>query len=328
MEITFKIVFFVTLAITLIILWKWYWRLQIMYNSSILSLYTPDTFPIPETLKEQYNNTVSYGKKVMSKSGIIITALVRDVAHKLPEITQKAERMGSLFGDYRILIVENDSSDGTREKLLEWHFKNPRVTILGCGYNVDECHMSKMPKTDGHGVDRIRIEKMVKLRNIYLEEIKRSDPYRFQYVAMWDMDLLGSIYFDGVQHTIGYMDKNPDVDVVCAYGIYRWGILTLFYDTYALLHKGEQFHIDMKTAHDIRKGLWEAKYDRGEDPVEVDSCFSGFALYRTSSLLDEDVLYDMSGEDNLECEHVRLNIKIKGKKVVNPSMINFVLLND
>jgi hypothetical protein len=69
-------------------------------------------------------------------------------------------------------------------------------------------------------------------------------------------------------------------------------------------------------------------HKRGDEPFEVDSCFSGFAIYRTSSLLDPSVRYDMSGPDNIECEHVRLNTKIKGKKIVNPSMINFVLLNE
>jgi hypothetical protein len=168
---------------------------------------------------------------------------------------------------------------------------------------------------------------MVTLRNIYLDEIKRN--YReWDYVAMWDLDAVGTVYLDGVCHTIGELDSHPDVDAVCAYGIYRWGVLTLFYDTYALLHKDEVFHIEMKTVHDIRKGLWEAKYARGEGMAEVDSCFSGFAIYRTEALLPDSVRYDMSPPGNLECEHVRLNIKLKGRKMINPSMINFVLLND
>ena len=303
-----------------------------MYNSSVLSLYTPDTFPIPEDLKKEYNKILRIGLENIGSQRVIITALIRDVAHKLTEIKQKAERVGNLFYDYRILIVENDSTDGTREGLLQWVRENPKVVILGCGYNVKECKIPKSPKTDGHGVDRTRIEKMTRLRNIYLEEIKKNysgvESNAWNYTIMWDLDMVGSIYLDGIIHSIGYMTLKRDVDVMCAYGIYRWGFLTLFYDTYALLHKGEQFHIDMKTIHDIRKGLWEAKYDRGEKPVEVDSCFSGVAIYRTLSLLPESVIYDMSPSTNLECEHVRLNIKISGKKMINPSMINFVLLND
>lgn len=321
-------VFFVTLITLLLVLWSCYWRLQVMYNSSILSLYTPDTFPVNPQYRTQHDEMVSLGEKMVRKRRIVIATMVRDVYAKLPQIRKKAESVGGMFGDYRILVVENDSKDGTRKGLLDWARTNPRVVVLGCGINAPECSLPKATtKTEGHHVDRPRIEKMVKLRNIYLDEIKKS--YRdWDYVAMWDLDAVGTVYLDGIAHTIGVMESEPDVSVVCAYGIYRWGIFTLFYDTYALLHPGEQFHIDLKTIHDIRKGVWEAKYQRGDPPVEVDSCFSGFAIYRTSSLLPTDVIYDMSPPDNLECEHVRLNTKIRGIKLLNPSMTNFVLLND
>jgi hypothetical protein len=324
-----KILFFLTLFIFVLVVWKWYWKIQLMYNSSIVSIYTPDSFTIPENLKEKYYSSVSSGFNSSKLKKVVFAALVRDVEERLPQIEKKVEKMGKIFKDYRVLIVENDSKDGTRKYLLNWAKRNPKITILGCGYNENKCSIKKASeKTEGHGVDRIRIKKMVDLRNIYLTEIKENSELRdYDYAIFWDLDAIGAVYLDGVAHTINYLDQKPSVDVVCAYGIYRWGLLTLFYDTYALLHKGEKFHIDMKTAHDIRKGLWETKYDRGEDPVEVDSCFSGFSIYRIDSLLPDNVIYDMSPENNLECEHVRLNMKIKGKKVINPSMIHLLLEN-
>lgn len=325
--VSHTILFGAALACLGFVILKYYWKIQMMYNSSILSFYTPDTFPI--TNEEEYERMSDNGERYASSQKVIITSLLRDVASRLPEIKRKAERVGGLFKDYRILIVENDSTDGTREELLAWSRENPKVTILGCGYNAAECKLPKMPKTEGHHVDRPRIQKMVTLRNIYLDEIKRNYPAsEWPYTIMWDLDMIGSIYLDGICHTMGLLEDQPLVDVVCAYGIYRWGFTTLFYDTYALLHLGEKFHINDKTIHDIKKGWWEAKYQRGDSPFEVDSCFSGFAIYRTAELSSDGVTYDMSGPDNLECEHVRLNKKIKGRKVVNPSMINFVLLND
>ncbi len=321
------ILFLTAAAMLSVLISKYYWRLQMMYNTSALSFFTPDTFPIKESNLRTYNKMSAAGEIEMKNKRVIITSLVRDVADRLPEIKRKAEKVGSLFKDYRILIVENDSKDGTRELLLDWAKANNKVTILGCGYNVEKCSLPKMPKTIGHGVDRPRIEKMVKLRNIYLDEIKNRYT-DWDYMIMWDLDMISSIYLDGIANTMGWLAKDSTINVVCAYGIYRWGMLTLFYDTYALLHVGEKFHIDDKKIHDIKKGFWQASYQRGDLPFAVDSCFSGFAIYRTSSILDESVIYDMSGPENLECEHVRLNMKIKGKKVVNPSMINFVLLND
>jgi len=297
-----------------------------MYNSSILSFYTPDSFPV--TNEDEYDRLVAIGDEYTKTKTVIITALVRDVATRIPDIQKKVERVAEMFKDYKVLIVENDSSDDTRQRLLDWSKRNPKVTVLGCGYNVDKCVIPKSPKTDGHGVDRPRIEKMTKIRNIYLDEIKKNYSVGWDWVVMWDLDMVGSVYLDGISHTMGYLSEHDEVSVACAYGIYRWGALTLFYDTYALLHLDEEFHIDMKTIHDIRKGWWEAKYQRGDQPFEVDSCFSGFAIYRTKDILDDTVRYDMSPPSNLECEHVRLNKKIKGRKIVNPSMINLVLLND
>jgi len=309
-------------------LWKWYWTVQITYNPAAISLYTPETFTFETDEEEKrYDAMVDLGIDDASSKRVVIASLVRDVERSLPEIIKKAESVGKMFKDYVVLVVENDSKDKTRELLLRWAVKNPKVTILGCGVNVNECHMPKAPKTDGHYVDRTRIQKMVDLRNVYLDYIKEHY-LDFDYTMMWDLDMIGSVYLDGIQHSLGYLSQHPDVDVVCSYGIYHWAFFTLFYDTYALLHRNETFHIDHKTIHDIRKGMWEAKYSRGNQPIEVDSCFSGFAIYRTASLADDAVRYDMSGPDNLECEHVRLNKKIGGKKVVNPSMINLVLLNE
>ena len=328
MYATQTIVFWACLVILVVMLWKWYWTVQITYNPAAISLYTPESFAFESEAEEkEYDALVNLGIKDARQRKVVIASLVRDVEDRLPEIIKKAESVGRMFKDYTILIVENDSKDQTRQLLLEWAAKNPRVKILGCGVNAKECSLPKAPKTDGHYVDRTRIQKMVDLRNIYLDHIKThySD---YDYTVMWDLDMIGSVYLDGIQHSLGYLAHHPDVDVVCSYGIYHWAFFTLFYDTYALLHRDETFHIDHKTIHDIRKGMWEAKYSRGNPPVQVDSCFSGFAIYRTPSFMDSDIKYDMSPPDNLECEHVRLNKKIKGKKVVNPSMINLVLLND
>ncbi len=296
-----------------------------MYNSSALSLYTPDTFPISLENKERYDDMANLGEEVVRDRTIVICALLRDVKNKLPEIEKRAEKLGNIFKDYRILIVENDSSDGTRDELLKWSMRNPRVVILGCGYNVKECSIkSAKSKTEGHSVYRSRIEKMTKLRNIYLDEVKRNYS-NFDFMAVWDLDIIGTVYLDGVMNSMGFMETYPRIDAICAYGIYRWGALKLYYDTYAHIEKGDRFHIDLKTVHDLKKGLG-VQYQRGDLPVDVISCFSGFTLYRISSF-GSNVVYDMSPPDNLECEHVRLNRKLN-TVVMNPSMIHFVLLNE
>lgn len=321
-----RTIFFIVLIITVILILKYYWKIQLMYNSAGISLYTPESFTISDSKKIAHKENVKRGFTVAKTKKVVFAALLRDKEDRIPEIRKKVERMGKMFADYRVLIVENDSSDNTRDVLLQWTKENKRVTILGCGYNAKQCSVaSATTKTDGHGVDRSRIDKMSILRNIYLDEISKNY-YNYDYAIIWDLDSIGSVYLDGVAHSMDYLDKNKTVDLVCAYGIYNYGLFTFFYDTFAFSLKGESTHINMKMPHDIRTGLWEVKYNRGDDPVEVDSCFSGFSIYRVGSL--SDARHELAPKDNIECEHVVLNRKLKGKKVMNPSMINVILEND
>lgn len=302
--------------------WQYYWKLQLIYNGSILSTKTPESFTLENP--ERAHVLETHGWNVMRHSRVVFATLLRDVEERLPTIEKKVERMGRLFRDYRVIVVENDSTDQTRPLLLDWARRNPRVTILGCGVNQPECHLN-LTKTEGHSVTQNRIEKMCTLRNIYLQEIR--DLYAsWDWAIVWDLDAIATVYHDGVAHSFGYLLEHPEVSAICATGIYRWaGVVSLFYDTYAYLYKGESFHIKDKIEHDLRKGIRPPS--RGEEPFEVDSCFSGFTIYRIRALTSPRVKYQMSSDDSLECEHVSLSRSLPGKKVLNPSMLHLLLHN-
>jgi len=331
-----KAFFIVVLIVVIFVIYKCYWRVQVMYNSDLYSLYTPKhVFPVVRAKEIEHEYLTNKGFEIAKTKRIVICGLLRDAANKIREIRKKIESVGKLFADYRVIIVENDSSDNTRQKLLQWTRHNPKVTILGCGVNATRCSLPKSKKkTEGHLVDAPRIEKMARLRNIYLDHIKEDvSLQKYDYMAVWDMDIVGTVYLDGVSNTIAQFSRLPDAAAICAYGIYRWGLFELYYDTYAHIDEGDTFHIDLKSVHDIKKGLM-TKYSRGEDPARVISCFSGFTIYRMSGVLPKSVYYDTTppSENNLECEHVRLHRKIQSnnslKVYLNPSMINLVLVND
>lgn len=336
-----KVLFFVTLLITAVMIWKYSWKVQLMYNSSVTSIYTPTTFPVLRNAESKLQHSFIEGKKIAADEGVIFTGLLRDSADAIPAIKKKVELIGSNFARYKVLIVENNSSDNTRELLLQWVRENPRVTILGCGINKGKCDIkgSAAKATNGHSVYHSRIEKMVNLRNIYLDHI-RSHPEEFhtglyKYTAIWDLDTIGVVYLDGIFDTIYQLSQpeNNDLSAVCAHGIYRWlGSVPLYYDTYAHLDHSDEFHIDSKLQHDIKTGLINGMHVRGEPMSRVKSCFSGFTIYKTRDLMAPNVEYNMTPNAgkpgaNLECEHVRLNATLPGKMALNPSMINLVLLN-
>jgi hypothetical protein len=336
-------VFSIILVVLALLIYMYSWKISLMFNSGGISLYTPDSFPIRDGKENDVKKIFVQGLRYAKSSSIIISGMLRDASKSVPTIIRKVEMLGEKFGKYKVLIVENDSKDNTRALLLDWASRNPRVTILGCGINTSECKMGTQP-TIGHGVNRRRIQKMVTLRNIILDHIRGSsdsdddqtDPLSsYAYTAIWDLDTIGSVYIDGVMNTIYHLEQssNAGVDAVCANGIYRWvGSIPIYYDTYAHLDHGDKFHISTKYLHDVKKGLTQGTRQRGDDLVDVKSCFSGFTIYRTSGLLAPGVEYDMSPEngsdDNLECEHVRLHAKLKGSVRLNPSMVNLVVLNE
>jgi hypothetical protein len=319
-------IFLVGLMLFIFIFWKYYWKAQLLFNRSSMSLYTPSSFQISSGTEHEIDMREIAGASHAKNSRVVIISMLRDAEKRMPLIKQKVEAIGNLFRKYHVLIVENDSTDKTRDLLLQWTKQNPSITILGCGHNAATCKLS-FEKTEGHGVDRNRIEKMTKLRNIYLEELKKnySD---CDYAIIADFDIIGTTYLDGIANTMSHFEEDVNLSAICAYGIYEWAFMNIYYDTYAHQDVGEgDFHIDLKTAHDIRKGL-SIKHSRGEPLVDVKSCFSGFTIYRVAALLPANVKYDMSSEENLECEHSRMHKYIKGRIAMNPSMINLVLRNE
>lgn len=362
-----------------------YWNIRRVFNPLLLeNTFTPSTHTIHTSLRKKFEGMLARGIKEASQSKVVIAGMLRDVAPRVKDVIKKTEGVGRLFKDYTIIVVENDSSDGTRDLLLEWTRMNPKVKILGCGVNVKECKLPKTPKTEGHPINRSRMDKMTLLRNIYLDYIKQN-LQDYDYAIFWDLDAISVAYHDGILNTIGQLQKNqevieatkemerkkamhtisskprldlwntsyrgsvfgtksldlplrndvapnlppdPDeerVDAVCAYGIYEWPGFSIFYDTFAYEEKDDPNNIDYKYIHDIKSGVM--KMGRGEPLVEVNSCFSGFAIYRVKPLLEESVRYGYSPSNNIVCEHTTLHNTLKGKKTINPSLINVMFDN-
>lgn len=299
--------------------WSGTRSLNLMFNSSMISLFTPsEVFPFQN--RQEMNKRIADGMKRMPNMRLVVCGMVRDVEESIPHMIRKVTKTVAHFADARILIVENDSTDRTRPLLLEWAKRDPRVFILGCGVNAPACSM-KFPPTIGHAIDRRRIEKMCFLRNIYLRALRgegefASDPRfadlrNFDLTAMWDLDILGSVYLDGLAAAVSEMATDPRKGVLCSHGIFHLGLgLTNYFDIYATLLKGEHYRKDLEALHFIKTAPAIAR-KVGDDSFEVESCFGGFTLYRTDVLLPSNIVYDMSPESwNLECEHTRLHAKI------------------
>jgi len=288
----------------------------------ILYFYWSNPYPIlPEIIEN--------GHVEISSACVVFAGLIRDNEKCVPKIRKFLEGLGESFQDYRVLIVENDSKDNTREKLLEWQKQNPKITILGCGVNVERCCMNlKATETKNHGSKRI--SKMAQLRNIYLDYV--NEHYReWDYLVVNDLDLVGDLSTNGWVSTFGYLRKDPTLSAVSAYGYYDLWFKKIFYDDFAFVPIGSPMEVpnhkdlSFKIKEKIEMECCSLETKRYLVPVR--SAFSGLTVYRISHI-PLDACYDYCRKENMKaCEHSYFN-RYLDKMVVHPGLKYRIIKNN
>ena len=157
---------------------------------------------------------------------VLICALARNVGASIEKCARRLELVGETWLEYKILVFENDSTDGTREALRAWQTRNPRVSLLECGKDAPQC---KFRHEEGYALEasnrrRTRMVQMAKYRNRYLEAAEQEHE-RFTHVLVADFDGKGSVDRDGMR---AVMERADDFDCVACNGLMH---LPPFYST-------------------------------------------------------------------------------------------------
>jgi hypothetical protein len=291
-----------------------------------------------------YLYQVKQGSQYMQTQSIAIAGLLRDGQENIPHLQKFYHQLQPFFRTSSLIIVENDSKDGTRKALLDWHEMDSSVVVL-CATappNAPECNTqdelfskeySKTPSSP-------RIQKMAMLRNVYLHYLQQGHGHDQDhdhgpdYLLVLDMDLQGQLFMDGVCHSMACMEQNPSLDAVACNGMIlspssSGGSLT-YYDSFAYVAPGEEGEwntlFDKRSHDDEVLRYTSEKYLKGNmelDPVV--SAFGGACLYRFSSLKKAKAQYSYSS-DRFVCEHTRLHKHLKNM-VVNPRMLFLIEKN-
>lgn len=259
-------------------------------------------FPASESKASEYRQRVFAGLARMRQSSVVVCGLARNVAEVLPVTLARVERLGELFADYRVILFENDSRDGTAAVLTEWSRRNPRGRVLSetlgdCVNPTARCLR--------------RAERMARYRNRYLDVVK-SEFADFTHAIVLDTDLKGGWSLDGLADTFGH----DAWDFVGSNGIIfkrlkrDWNV-PVQYDAWA-------FRLDDKMTplpvHAVNAMQWQ----RGQPLVPVTSCFGGLGVYRMPALL-------AAGYDGWDSEHVPLHQQMRqngdDRLFLNPSQI-------
>ena len=279
-------------------------------------------FPEKEFLPndDNYFNKVKMGYDIMKNKTIIISGLARDIAKNIYLNIIRMELLGNKFKDYRILIFENDSTDGTRQIIHHNSIRNNKIILINCPENPD-CKLQLLSAVHEGVKSYDRFEKMANFRNRILNEV-RSSFKNFDYLMVLDWDLTGPVSSDGIANCFYYSNW----DVMAANGIVgnllnKKGEKLNYYDSIAYVPKNkEPCNLTYIGLCLYTMKTWKLKFNRGDPPILVNSAFSGCALYKISSILNPQIKY--TGE---HCEHVTFHASMRNagydKIFINPSLI-------
>ncbi|MVF13940.1 hypothetical protein FT643_17510 [Ketobacter sp. MCCC 1A13808] len=248
-------------------------------------------------------------------ANILICGVVRDCERHISNDIDLLSNAFSPEDTLHWLFIESDSSDNTIEELerLKNYYQNFIFYSLG---NL-------------RGDISSRTQRIARCRNHYLDLIRSGDyqDYNFKYIVIAD--------FDGINNritkaAITSCENRSDWDVCTANQSNR------YYDIWALRHPAwspmdchEQFKSLQKIGYRPYKAYYLAiaskmtKISKESEWIQVESAFSGFALYKPHTLMNAS--YEgvtEQGEDL--CEHVALHSKItaSGYKIyINPQLI-------
>jgi len=261
---------------------------------------TPDclpdnALPVDPEFAGLYVDVTCEGALLAARRKVCFVGLARDIAGILPASIERIEKTARHFSDWAAVVVENDSTDGTKGYLEAWATERRDHVVV---------EMSDNGKPHLHGFEPERTVAMAGYRNQCQELVRRhfSDA---DYVIVVDLDAWGGWSTHGVINGIGWHERLPDAGCMAStslfkHAAYRVGKESVWchYDNWAYRCYGWA----------RRFGPWFTFWlpPPGHPPLEVNSAFGGLGIYKTAAYLAS----EYSGED---CEHVPFHARMKEK---------------
>ena len=251
---------------------------------------------------------------------IAICSIVRNARPGLVRNVPVIQSLCSLFKDYRVVIFENDSTDGTDRFLEEWAEKDPKVHV-----SCRKLGVRTIPRAEDVTCNpffsKWRNEKMSGFRNQYLEYVESMDMTP-DFLVVVDLDV-AQLYLDGI---LSSFTDAVDWDVVTSYGYSLSPKLSRrYHDTYALVEYGCE---DIpQTEESIVNASYRFAKVKPTDPwIRVFSAFGGLAIYRYPCIRGLRYMSLDNADPRVACraEHYSIYYQMKqrgfDRVYINPAM--------
>lgn len=253
---------------------------------------------------------------------VVFAGCARNCSNFLQKVLENIEFYSSFFSESYIVIVENGSTDRTKEILKD--NKNKKNIFLF------EDDLNKLP---------YRGQRLEKARNLIIETIKKNkNLFSCDLFIMLDLDDIGTYRIEekNILDSIKFLFSKEEIGGVFA------NQLGTYYDMWTLRDQKYckndfwvevlQFLINNKNSKDkisktnieeVKKNIIDKKtysFEKNHAPIKVESAFGGFGIYKMKYVLKNNRKYegtqivDLISKDQKrlkvkyqKCEHVNFN---------------------
>lgn len=273
---------------------------------------------ISPEFNDLYHSQAINGYSFIQDKKICVVGIARDVSSTINNAVEKILRLQPLVSDIDLLVVENDSSDDTKDKL-----KNLKNTYNNFDYLSNDYNLPKF----GTVKNKERTTALANHRNIYIEHLNKSNK-RYDHIIVCDWDFI-DFNIDGLMNTFGWLSQYQNIKAMCGISVRYQNVLSPNHKNYwnydCWAYRGNWW-IDKQTeVNDTNSMLWFGFWipPVGSPPLRVNSGFGGMCVYESSYIL-------ANKYEGYDCEHVCLHKNIYSnysnfQLFINPSQI--MLLN-
>ena len=266
------------------------------------------------TLKYWMNKIRAYkiANHTIKQKSVVIAGCCRNIECYIKQNLNIIDKIGSQFEKYKVIIYENDSTDKTRQLLIDSNKNSIYEYIFENNITIQS-----------------RTERIAYCRNKLLEQVKNKYS-EYDYLLMLDLDdvLASGKLINTINSCFLYDSK-------------QWDAMFANYDIYALRKKKYLMSccwndvtklkvagIPHNTAYNQCIDKYIINYPISMPLIPVVSAFGGAGLYKLSSILNNFQIkyigYEETHIDKQICEHVPFNtelIKNGCKLYINPKML-------
>jgi hypothetical protein len=247
----------------------------------------------------------------------LFVGIARNVRRHIGSVLANIEEYSNGFVEKQIIVVENDSKDGTQGALDNWAGSSDTRTYIRV--------------VDAPSGELSRTERLGYFRNIYLAEIEKDKYRHFDYVIVFDCDRVNSgainrgAFFNAVRF-LGSDERHAAV-FANSRGFY-YDIWTLRHptwcpgDCFQELDRMRGVTSESEAVFNCLGGR-QVRINPTRAPIQVGSAFGGLGIYKRKFIFGKRYS-GLCRDGTYLCEHVPLNESIVnegGKLFIFPSLL-------